>query len=80
MDRPAHAGVEIDGPKIRELRKLRGETMTSLASTCGITRQYLCQIERGSRPRVSPPVYARLCAALNLTEDRQRRTLLKVAA
>ncbi|WP_030487309.1 helix-turn-helix domain-containing protein [Micromonospora chokoriensis] len=80
MDRPAHAGVEIDGPKIRELRKLRGESVTSLASTCGITRQYLSQIERGDRRRVSPPVYAKICNALKLSGDRQRRTLLKVAA
>ena len=79
MSRSAHAAVEIDGPKIRELRKLQGESITSLASTCGISLNYLSQIERGSRPRVSPPVYARICAALNLTSDRQRRALLKTA-
>ncbi|MFC3504853.1 helix-turn-helix domain-containing protein [Micromonospora krabiensis] len=80
METPPHAGVEIDGPKLRELRKLQGESVASFASACGISRQYLSQIERGARLRVSPPVYFRICTKLQLTGPRQRRTLLKVAA
>lgn len=76
---PRPAGVEIDGAKLRELRQLRGETLAKFAATCGISTQYLSQVERGDRPRVSPPVYGRICAALKLTGPWQRRTLLKVA-
>ncbi|MDM4722791.1 helix-turn-helix transcriptional regulator [Micromonospora sp. WMMA1363] len=80
MDTPRPAAIGIDGEKLRELRKLQGKTLGEFAPTCGITLQYLSQIERGDRRRVSPPVYARICAALKLTGPRQRRTLLKDAA
>ncbi len=77
---PRPAGVEIDGAKLRELRQMAGVTLSEFASTCEISTQYLSQIERGNRRRVSPPVYARICTSLNLTGPRQRRTLLKAAA
>lgn len=80
MNTPRPAAVAIDGEKLRELRQLRGETLAEFASTCGITLQYLSQIERGDRPRVSPKVYGRICTVLNLAGPRQRRTLLKAAA
>ncbi|MFI2667883.1 helix-turn-helix domain-containing protein [Micromonospora carbonacea] len=80
METTPPAGVEIDGAKLRELRKLQGESLASFASTCGISRPYLSQIETGVRRRVSPPVYKRICLALNLGGPRQRRTLLKAAA
>lgn len=74
------AGVAIDGAKLRELRQMAGFTLSEFAPTCGITFQYLSQIELGVRRRVSPPVYVRICEALKLTGPRQRRTLLKAAA
>jgi len=74
------AGVLIDGAKLRELRQMAGFTLSEFAPTCGISVQYLSQIELGVRPRVSPPVYVRICEALKLTGPRQRRTLLKAAA
>lgn len=80
MKNPRPAAVEIDGAKLRELRQLRGETLAKFAASCEISLQYLSQVERGARPRVSPPVYARICQALKLTGPRQRRTLLKAAA
>ncbi|MEU1240084.1 helix-turn-helix transcriptional regulator [Micromonospora parva] len=80
MIQPQPAAVDIDGAKLRELRKLRGDTLAEFAASCDISLTYLSQIERGDRPRVSPPVYGRICSALRLTGPRQRRTLLKVAA
>ncbi|WP_328339459.1 helix-turn-helix domain-containing protein [Micromonospora sp. NBC_00421] len=80
MMNPRPAAVEIDGAKLRELRQLRGETLAEFAASCDISLQYLSQVERGDRPRVSPPVYARICRTLRLTGPRQRRTLLKAAA
>lgn len=77
MTKPSPASVEIDGAKLRELRMLSGETLVSFAPKCGIGFQYLSQIERGDRLRVSPPTYARICHALGLKD---RRKLLKVAA
>ncbi|TBL29074.1 XRE family transcriptional regulator [Verrucosispora sp. SN26_14.1] len=77
---PRPAAVEIDGAKLRELRQMAGVTLGEFASTCEISVQYLSQIERGDRRRVSPPVYARICRSLKLTGPRQRRTLLKAAA
>lgn len=76
MPQPSPASVEIDGAQLRELRKLSGETLVTFAPKCGIGYQYLSQIERGDRPRVSPPTYARICDALGIKD---RRKLLKVA-
>lgn len=59
-------GVEINGVKLRELRKLRGETLEEFAQRCAISFGYLSQIERGHRPRVSPHTFAAICDVLNL--------------
>lgn len=77
MNRTRPAGVEIDGAKLRELRQLSGDTLTTFAPKCGISLQYLSQIERGQRPRVSPPAYARICVALGVSRT---ALLLKSAA
>ena len=74
---PAHANVAIDGAMVRELRKLAGMTVTGLAKHCRITAGYLSLIERGTRPRVSSPVFARICDSLGVQD---RRKLLSKAA
>jgi transcriptional regulator with XRE-family HTH domain len=76
MTNPHHSTVSIDGAKVRELRKTSGLNLVDLAPKCGISFQYLSQIERGDRPRVRPPTFARICKALGV----DRRKLLKVAA
>lgn len=76
MTAPASAAVEIDGAQVRERRKLLGDTLASFAEKCGIGFQYLSQIERGDRPRVSPPTFVRICDALGIEED-NRRELVK---
>jgi transcriptional regulator with XRE-family HTH domain len=60
------SGVEIHGDKLRELRKQRGETLTEFALRCDISFGYLSQVERRVRERVSPPVFARICDALDI--------------
>lgn len=66
MTAPTPTGVRIDGRKVRRLRKLAGQTLSSFAPKCGITVQYLSQIETGARLRVSPPVFAAICDALSI--------------
>lgn len=60
------AGVEINGDKLRELRKHRGETLEEFAERCEISFGYLSQIERRHRPRVSPTIFGRICDALDI--------------
>lgn len=62
--------VEVDGAKLRELRKVRGENLRMFAARAGITVQYLSQIELGVRRRVSPPTFVKICDALGVA-DRQ---------
>jgi hypothetical protein len=73
------AGVEINGGRLRELRKLRGETLTGFAARCDISFGYLGRIEREPNPRVSPPTFLRLCDALNLSEDERTKILSRKA-
>lgn len=75
------AGVEIDGSEVRRIRKLLGDNLVTFAPKCGITFQYLSQIETGVRMHVSPEVFARICDALGLGPDpRSREALVKKAA
>ncbi len=73
---PAPAGVEIDGPAVRQLRKLGGRTLSKLAEDCGLSVAYLSAIERGTRPTVSPPAFVRICDALGIAD---RRELVRAA-
>lgn len=52
-----------------------GLTVADLASLCDITPGYLSLIELGKR-RPSPPVFARICDALRVSD---RRKLLAAA-
>ena len=75
---PAPAGVEIDGAKLREMRKLRGETLEVFAARAGISFGYLSQLERHRRDRCSPTYFARICDALDVPP--QSRAILITAA
>lgn len=66
---PQRSTVEVDGPAIRTIRKLRGLEMSSLACQAGITANYLSRIETGTRRRVRPSVYAALRQHLGATDD-----------
>lgn len=69
--------VAINGPAVRQIRKLLGIEIRDLAEQCGIGRPYLCLIETGGRPNVSPQVFAALCSALRVTD---RRALMAAPA
>lgn len=64
----AHSGIEIDGARLRELRKMNGDTLVSFAPKCGLSDAYLSDLETGRRPRVSPPAFVRICDALGLAD------------
>lgn len=76
MDNPAAqepsdaSGVAIDGAAVRRLRELKGLAVADLAPLCGITPGYLSHIELGRR-RPSPPVFARICDALGVSDRRE---------
>ncbi len=71
------AGVAIDGAKLRIRRQLSGQTLAGFAQLCDATESYISHIERGVR-RPSPPMYVRICNALDIPEGK-RHTLLKAA-
>lgn len=73
-EEPASASIEIDGGKMRERRKMRGFSVHGLAGAVQVSPSYVSHLERGRREYVSPPVYARICDALGVTD---RRELLK---
>jgi transcriptional regulator with XRE-family HTH domain len=75
VDDPRPASVEVNGDELRERRQLAGYTLVDFAEICGLSFQFLSEVERGTK-RVSPPNYARICDALGITD---RKELLKVA-
>lgn len=74
-----HASVEIDGGKLRRLRKDAGLNVVQLAEKLGISFSYLAAIERGDRPTVPPARYITICDALGI-EDRTTLHKMRVAA
>ena len=60
----------VDGDAIREERMQAGLTRTELARQVGITRRYLCHLERGTRKHMSPRSYIALRKALKATDAR----------
>lgn len=61
--------VEVDGAAIRRIRLLSGMEMGDLAGRAGITPNYLCRIETGSRRNLGPRVYAAIRNHLGATDD-----------
>lgn len=74
---PEPAGVAIDGAKVRQARKLRGKSLVAFAPSCGITFQYLSQIERGDRRTVSPKTFVKICDALGIHEENREELLVE---
>lgn len=73
------AGVEINGGKVRELRKQRGVNLTEFATHCGISFGYLSQIERGYTSTVSPRIFIQLCDAFDFAESERSQILTRAA-
>jgi transcriptional regulator with XRE-family HTH domain len=61
-----HASAEVNGERLRELRKEQGMTVKQCAALIGISQGYLAHIERGDRPTVAPATFNRICATLNV--------------
>lgn len=72
------ASVEIDGHKLRTLRKLQGDTLITFSEKVGISFGFLSQVERGTR-NVGPSVYVKICDTLSITPD-NRAFLMRGAA
>lgn len=79
MTTPEPAGVQVDGPAVRSLRKLNGHNLRELAAKAGISLQYLSQIERGPRS-MSPGAFARLADALDVAPSDRACLIRKPAS
>lgn len=67
--------VEVHHYALRGIREARGIKVAELAARLDVDRSYVAHLENGSKRRVSPEFYARLCFELNITDQ---RTLLAV--
>lgn len=63
-----HASPEVDGAKLRELRKAAGLTVTAAAAGIGMDISYLSAVERGHRPTVSPAMFNKICAYFEIAD------------
>lgn len=74
-----NTSVEIDGPRMRSLRKLQGDSIAAFAEKVGISYAYVSQIECGHKPSTSPDVFVRICGALAI-DATERPKLMSAAA
>lgn len=65
---PGSANITIDGAKLRHARHLARLGQTPLAKKADVSQSYVSALEDGTRCRVSPEVYGRLCDALGVTD------------
>lgn len=61
--------VEVDGLVIRRMRKLAGLDMRDLATTAGISTNYLSRIETGTRRNIRASAYGAIRTALGATDQ-----------
>ncbi|MFL1427099.1 MULTISPECIES: helix-turn-helix domain-containing protein [unclassified Nocardiopsis] len=66
---PPTETLPANGPRIRELRRLRAWTLDHLAKRAEITTPYLSRIERGRRPKASERVLIRIARELGVATD-----------
>ncbi|GAA1028763.1 hypothetical protein GCM10009557_14990 [Virgisporangium ochraceum] len=67
------APVEIDAAALRAARDKRSLTQAELGGLCGITAQYVSQLETGFRTRVSRPVLTSLAGVLRVRPETLRK-------
>lgn len=72
----ATLSVKIDGQRLRDLRKRRGESVSQIARRAKISVQYLSFIERGERNPL-PAVFDRICDAMELADEVRTGLVLK---
>lgn len=62
--------VRINPAALRHIRRVTGVGVTQLASEVRVSPSYISNLEASRRDAVSPAVFARLCAALRITDRR----------
>lgn len=63
---PLPTTVAINGDAIRARRVELGDNLRAFADRVGLSFQYVSQLERGTRERVSPGTFRRLVDALDM--------------
>jgi transcriptional regulator with XRE-family HTH domain len=76
-EQPERGGVVLNGAEMRRRRKLGGHTVGDFAKLVGISDSYVSLIESGTR-RPLPPVFARICDALEIAVDKRHELLAPV--
>lgn len=71
----ATLGLDVDGQRLRRIRKGHGKSASQLAREAKISAQYLLFIERGER-RPLPPVFERICTALGVDADARQELIV----
>lgn len=70
-ERPEPASFAVRGAEMRRRRKLAGYTLAAFAERAKISLSLVAHLESGRR-RAGPPVFARICDALDIpVENRQ---------
>ena len=62
--------VAVHGYALRVIRQARGRAVADLAAALGVDRSYITHLERGSKLRVSPELYAALLHELQIEDYR----------
>lgn len=67
------------GEFLTERRKIRGVLMKDLAEELGVSKVYLCDVEKGRRAVTKPEHLQKIADYLNLSEE-ERNTMYDLAA
>ena len=59
--------VEVIGQRLRQLRELRGLSVSQVAKEAGVAKSYLAKLERGEVPNPGVTTLARIAAVLEVT-------------
>ncbi|MFC9461440.1 helix-turn-helix domain-containing protein [Streptomyces sp. NPDC056983] len=59
------SGMQLAGPRLREMRQDRGLTLAAVAESAGVTKGFLSLAERG-KTQVSVPNLLRICEVLDV--------------
>lgn len=66
----ASQNVAINGPAIRQIRKLLGARTDVVAAEIGVSYSYLANMENGHRSCISPELFRKLAYTLRLDDVR----------
>jgi transcriptional regulator with XRE-family HTH domain len=55
------------GKSLKHFRELRGHTQDSLGTACGIKREYICKLERGSISNPTVGTLGKILSVLNVS-------------